>query len=179
MKKKSAYGLVTAGLLSVAPSTFAQVPIPTGSPTLKDCTDLTTVAWEQSASDMGIVDYWQLFIDGNPQPEWAVAECTPIPNPTPHVGFVAFEHPMAALPLGQFWLLACNQDACSDPSNKMVCVTRTPTATATATATATDTATATATATKTPTQTPTATAVPTRTKKPKPNKPGWLWWVWR
>jgi len=128
-------------------------------PTPKDCTMLSTVAWEQDPADT--VESWQLVIGGTPQPTWPLAQVTPRPTPN------QYEHRVATMPAEPFWLLACNADGCSDPSNAMVCVSPTPTATPTSTLT------------PTPSPTSTATPVPTRTKKPKPHPPKWLsWWWW-
>lgn len=149
-------------------------------PTPKDCTNVHTVVWEQSATDT--VEWWQLIVGGTPQPTWPPGECTPVPSPTGGTGQPAYKHPMATMPTNAFWLIACNSDGCSDPSNSMLCVSPTPTPTNTPTVTVTETPTATVThtATLTPTITATATAIatPTKTKKPHPHAPLWLDWMW-
>src|SRR5512139_723181 len=136
--------------LCVATVADAQTPVPTP----KNCTGVSAVVWEQSATD--VVESWQLVVAGTPRPTWPVGQCTPVPSPTGGTGAPAYSHSVSPMPSDSFWLLACNSDGCSDPSNAMQCVSPSPTVTATIT----------------------VTPVPTRTRKPKPHPPHWLDWVW-
>lgn len=172
--------LCVVAIVCLATCSYAQTP----QPTPKDCANLSAVVWEQPTGG-GPVEWWQLVIGGTPQPTWPSSECTPVPSPTGGTGAPAYKHPMAVWPTESFWLLACNSDGCSDPSNtqQCTCPTNTPTQTATSTSTNTATSTntpantATATVTRTPTNTATETATATPTKR-KPHPPHWLDWMW-
>ena len=154
--------LVTGALLALA---VQRVAAQTPGPTPKVCLGLTTVVWEQAATDT--VNSWQLTVGAVSQPPWPVAECTPV---ILTATVQRYAHVLVPFPSDPFFLRACNAAGCSDPSNVMVCVTPTPTITPTATATHTST--------MTPTETPTWIPTRTPTSQPTPRAPKLVPGVW-